>query len=140
MTKIFVNKNAIKPYFSPKWGKTYGVGNVLGIFANFPGNSGKNFIATLLFVIVKQLQLQVATTAALHCTSEAFPTRFFYLCLCSYCPGCLDCPVGSFGNIGRQGSRIKKRIGRALLRPLLAWLDSLPHSLSRRVGDSAFAR
>ena len=47
MTKIFVNKNAIKPYFSPKWGKTYGVGNVLGIFANFPGNSGKNFIATL---------------------------------------------------------------------------------------------
>ena len=47
MTKIFVNKNAIKPYFSPKWGKTYGVGNVLGIFANFPGNSGENFIATL---------------------------------------------------------------------------------------------
>ena len=50
MTKIFVNKNAIKPYFSPKWGKTYGVGNVLGIFANFPGNSGENFIATLLIV------------------------------------------------------------------------------------------
>ena len=48
MTKIFVNKNAIKPYFSPKWGKSYGVGNVLGIFANFPGNSGENFIATLI--------------------------------------------------------------------------------------------
>ena len=47
MTKIFVNKNAIKPYFSPKRGKIYGVGNVLGIFANFSGNSGENFIATL---------------------------------------------------------------------------------------------
>ena len=46
-TKIFVNKIAIKPTFSPKWGNFYGVGNFSGISPNFGGNFGKSFLDTL---------------------------------------------------------------------------------------------
>ena len=47
MADIFVYKNAIKPNYSPKWGNFGRVGNFVGIFANFSGNSGENFLATL---------------------------------------------------------------------------------------------
>ena len=40
---IFVNKNAIKPTFSPKWGNFYGVGNFWGISPNLGGILEKVF-------------------------------------------------------------------------------------------------
>ena len=48
LADIFVYKNAIKPNYSPKWGIFGRVGNFVGIFANFSGNSGENFLATLI--------------------------------------------------------------------------------------------
>ena len=54
MADIFVYKNAIKPNYSPKWGNFGRVGNFVGIFANFSGNSGENFLATLLGVGTKR--------------------------------------------------------------------------------------
>ena len=95
MADIFVYKNAIKPNYSPKWGNFGRVGNFVGIFANFSGNSGENFLATLLIVWSdvptgeindgqrrRPLIFEIPGEA-LYCQ----PDLWSFTCTCPSCPG-----------------------------------------------------
>ena len=77
MADIFVYKNAIKPNYSPKWGNFGRVGNFVGIFDYFPGNSCENFLETLNLEFADRNEMESSKRKALvtlQCKIDRFYT------------------------------------------------------------------